>query len=128
MDLNPLNWRKMTWVLGIWNTIFLIWIVGGVHSNNVQTAKDCAHDQVLSQQACTTASNVGTGIGVALILMLWFIGFIVISLVWFMTRPRHRVCQVCGSDVKKGRTVCKSCGFDFAAAALPVAQPVGSDA
>jgi hypothetical protein len=48
--------------------------------------------------------------------ILWFIGFVVLGLVWLMTRPRHRQCPRCGNDVKKGLTVCGSCSYDFAQA------------
>jgi hypothetical protein len=27
--VNPLRWRKMTWILNIWNLMFLIWIIAG---------------------------------------------------------------------------------------------------
>ena len=33
-------------------------------------------------------TDIGTGIGVTLIGGLWFVGFLVLSIVWFMTRPR----------------------------------------
>lgn len=107
----------MTWVLNIWNAVFLIWLVVGLSD---RPSEDCANDPdvlsgVLSQSACENASDVGTGIGVVLILVLWFLGFIVLALAWLMTRPRHRQCPVCGNDVKKGMTTCKSCGHDFAA-------------
>ena len=113
--MNPLRWRKMTWVLNIWNVLFLIWIIAGVSD---RASEDCAP----GDQLCIDASDVGTGIGVALIFFLWFIGFIVLSLVWFMTRSRGRVCPHCGEDVKKGRTACKKCGYDFTIGAQPPAQ------
>jgi hypothetical protein len=31
--MNPLRWRKMTWVLNIWNALFLIWIVAAIASS-----------------------------------------------------------------------------------------------
>ena len=71
----------------------------------------------------------GTGIGVAMIIVLWFIVFVVLSLIWLMTRPSKRACPACGEDVKKGRTKCKSCGHDFAAVATPaVASTQGATA
>jgi hypothetical protein len=39
--MNPLRWRKMTWVLNVWNVLFLIWIIGGVSS---RPSKNCATD------------------------------------------------------------------------------------
>src|SRR5690242_14466132 len=102
------KWRKMTWVLLVWTAVFAVWIIGGA------SAADCGSEATqLNQDACAA----GTGIGVALVFVLWFVGFIALSLVWFMTRPRGRDCPACGETAKKGQTQCRSCGFDFAAAA-----------
>ncbi len=102
------HWRKMTWVLIIWTLIFTIWVIGGVNSTHCDRyASD------LNQNAC----QAGTGIGVGIVIFLWFLGFVVLSLIWFMTRPKGRECPACGERVKKGRTVCPGCGHDFAAAA-----------
>jgi hypothetical protein len=76
-------------------------------------------------QLCRDASNTGTGIGVVVILILWFFGFIVLSLVWFMTRRPGRVCPHCGEDVKKGRTTCKRCGYDFTIGGKPPTEAAG---
>jgi hypothetical protein len=121
-----LRWRKMTWAIHIWNTLFLIWIIYGVVSvSNISAADSCASDPtvlngILSQQQCEDASNAGTAIGASIgfgaVLSFWFVGFLVLSVVWLMTRGRTRLCPVCGEDVKKGATVCKSCGHDFALA------------
>lgn len=99
------RWRKMTWVLIVWSLIILAWAIGGAAGNN------CA--QKTYQGAC----EAGTGIGVAIILFIGFFGFAFFSLIWFMTRPRGRECPACGEHVKRGRTVCQSCGHDFAARA-----------
>src|SRR5215211_462915 len=127
--MNPLRWRKMSWVLNIWNAIFLIWVIVGVSD---RASEDCANDPdviggVISKETCEAASDVGTGIGVAFIIVLWFIGFLVLSLIWLMTRPKHRQCPVCGHDVKKGQTVCRNCGYDFTTPMRPgVAGPGGA--
>jgi ribosomal protein S27AE len=118
--MNPLRWRKMTWALNVWNTLFLIWVVAAI-AGGASDSVDC-DTTVLTQADCDTAADVGTGIGVALIFFLWFLGFMVLGLIWLMTRPRHRQCPACGEDVKKGRTTCPKCGHDFLAAArTPVA-------
>jgi hypothetical protein len=121
--MNPLRWRKMTWVLNIWNVIFLIWIIAGSVSGAHHAAKDCAHPGVLTRQECLDASHAGTGIGVALIFLLWFLGFVVLSIIWFMTRRKGRICPHCGEDVKKGRTTCKKCGYDFTTGTNPTLTP-----
>lgn len=110
--MRPWRWRKMTWVLNLWNLLFVVWIIAGVGD---RASKNCAPGDEL----CINASDVGTGIGVAMIVVLWFVGFIVLSLVWFMTRPRHRQCPRCGEDVKKGQMACKACGYDYNAALTP---------
>jgi hypothetical protein len=119
----------MTWVINIVNLLFLGSVIAAVSS---RPSKDCASDPsviagTISKSACAAASDVGTGIGVTIILFLWFIVFIVLALVWLMTRPKNRLCPACGDDVKKGRTTCKKCGHDFAdhagAASPPAAPP-----
>jgi len=120
--MNPLRWRKMTWVLNVWNVIFLIWVIAGVAS---RASKNCPPGA--NHQLCVNASDAGTGIGVALIMVLWFIGFVVLALVWLMTRRRGRICPHCGEDVKKGRTTCKACGYDFTLGRNPSRpEPAGS--
>jgi len=107
----------MTWAIVIWSALMLLWIVLGIAS--ADNANHCAQEAhpFLTQEACTDARDAGTGIGVAVLFVLWFFGFVILSLIWFMTRPKGRECPVCGETVKRGRTACPGCGFDFAAAA-----------
>jgi hypothetical protein len=101
------KWRKMTWVLIIWSAVILVWALAG----GMSASDKCA------TQVYENACNAGVGLGVGLILFIGFIGFVFFSLIWFMSRPRTRECPACGNDVKRGRTTCASCGYDFAAAA-----------
>lgn len=78
------RWRKMTWVLLIWTGLMTVWIIGGATSADTAD-KDCG---TLSQASCEGAQDAGTAIGVGLLIFLWFLGFIVLSLIWFMSRPR----------------------------------------
>jgi hypothetical protein len=91
--------------------VFLIWVIAGI-AGGASDSVDC-DTTVLTQADCDAAADVGTSIGVALVIILWFIGFLVLSLIWLMTRPRHRQCPACGHDVKKGLTACKNCGHSF---------------
>jgi hypothetical protein len=68
---------------------------------------------VLSAQEVQNACDTGAGIGIALILLIGFFGFVFLSLIWFMTRTRFRECPVCGGAVKRGVTQCRRCGHDF---------------
>ncbi len=98
------RWRKATWALVLWCLLILIWIIAGAAGN------DCAQEATkLNEQAC----EAGTGIGVVIIALVGFFGFIFFSLIWLMSRPKNRQCPQCGNDVKKGQMQCQSCGFDF---------------
>src|SRR4051812_1750991 len=114
--MNPLRWRKMTWVLNLWNLVFLIWIITAIAD---RASEDCPPGDEL----CINASDAGTGLGVAVIILLWLVGFIVLALVWLMTRRRGRICPHCGEDVKKGRTTCQKCGYDFTIGGKPPPDP-----
>jgi lysylphosphatidylglycerol synthetase-like protein (DUF2156 family) len=107
----------MTWVIVIWCVVMAIWIIAGIVSSGDST--DCAKEatQYFSQQTCEDAEEAGTGIAVVALWFIWFFGFIALSLIWFMTRPKGRECPACGERVRKGRTACPECGHDFRAAA-----------
>lgn len=72
------HWRKMTWALIVWTVIMVTWMIGG----SVSAQKGCDPNY---QGAC----NTGTAIGVGLLIGLWFLGFVVLSLIWFMTRSKR---------------------------------------
>ena len=61
--------RIFMWVFLAVQVLFVIWIIGGVGSADTPSAADCGS---LSAQTCQDAADVGTGIGVALIILLWF--------------------------------------------------------
>ena len=112
------GWRKMTWALLIWSVLMLIWVIAAAGNASSSAHEYCmTHHEFLSMRECESLHEAGTGVGVGLVIGLWFFGFVVLSIIWFMTRPRGRECPVCGERVKKGRTVCGNCQYDFAAAA-----------
>ena len=83
------RWRKMTWVLYAWTAVFAVWITSGILGANCETGTD-----QYEQAGC----EVGTGVGVALVGTLGFMGFVVVSLIWFMTRPKpERIVYVDGT-------------------------------
>lgn len=106
------HWRKMTWVLIIWCALILVWAIAGGSSANEECLADATTQ--LQRDAC----DAGTGIGVAIVLLIGFFGFCFFGIIWLMTRPKGRDCPVCGELVKKGQTRCSNCGHDFAAAAM----------
>jgi hypothetical protein len=101
------RWRWATWALLIWSFGVAVWLVVGLSSRGCQD-----EDGDIKQTWC----EIGTGVGVGVIVAIGFMGFVVLSLIWLMSRPRLRTCPTCGNDVCKGVTVCESCGHDFASA------------
>jgi hypothetical protein len=128
---NSGGWRKMTWAIHVWNAIFVIWILWGIFNvSQINAADTCSTDPsvlngILTQSQCEDASNAGTaigaGLGFSMILGLWFVGFVVLAIIWLMTKPARRSCPVCGESVKIGVTVCEACGHDFALAVAATA-------
>jgi hypothetical protein len=110
--MNPFRWRKMTWLIWVFTALMFIWMIGGASSN----ADSCSEYAIgtSARSACEAGTDIGTGLGIVVLFFIWFIGFIILSIIWFMTRPSRRVCPVCGNEVKKGRTTCRKCGYDFA--------------
>lgn len=115
------RWRKMTWVLIVWTGVCVAWGAGAAASD---TTSDCVRDTGFARQTCIDLNDAGSGIAVGVIFFVWFLVFVVLALVWFMTRPKGRTCPACGHDVRKGVTACSSCGHDFRAGA-PTASAAG---
>lgn len=84
-----LIFRKMTWVLIIWTVLILVWVFAAAASTDESVA-DCVADSggLLTEQDCQDAADAGAGIGIFLILLFGFVGFITLGLVWFMSRPK----------------------------------------
>lgn len=61
--------RIFPWVFLAIQLLFIIWIVTGI-AGSAGDVTDCGS---LDKQTCADASNVGTGIGVFLIVVLWMI-------------------------------------------------------
>jgi len=66
--------------------LFIIWIVVGV-SGNSSDAIDCG---TLSQQACNDVRDVGTGIGVFIIVVVWIIVDFLMGLIYGIYRLAKR--------------------------------------
>lgn len=77
--------RKMTYVVWAWCILIVVWAVAGASS---ASTPHCARAY---QHACVEGAQAGTGIGVAIVLLIGFFGFVFFSLIWFMTRPKERV-------------------------------------
>jgi hypothetical protein len=113
------HWRKMTWLFNIVFFGGLAYIIAsGAQSNK---ATDCGS---LSQHDCQSAADVGAGIGIAALVIMWVVFSVLVGLLWLMTRP-SRHCPVCGAGVKRGSVQCpnSNCRYDFVAQASPLVGP-----
>jgi len=118
------RWRIFTWVILAFNLIMLIWVISAIAAN-ASTCSGLTGDTL----ANCKLNNVGTGIGVTLLIVLWALGDIIFGVLWLVTRPRTRDCPVCGNSVRRGSTRCGVCGYDFGqllgASAAGAAPPPG---
>jgi hypothetical protein len=106
------HWRKATWAVVIWTVLMAFWIGSGAAS----ISNNCAGKTGSDLSTCQAGTAIGGGIGITFLFLVWFVGFVILSLIWLMSRPQRRLCPVCGEQVKKGLTVCPKCGYNFAAA------------
>lgn len=108
------KFRVFTWIILAVNVIFLVWIITGIAGRPGATAATC---DSLDIRTCQAASDAGTGIGVLLIVFLWVAADVILGILWLITRRKTRDCPQCGRSVKRGKTECKSCGYNFAQSA-----------
>ena len=103
----------MTWALVAWSGLVLAFIVFRV----IQVAtKSCSDSDFLNADCVKIEANgrAATALEYAFEgVVIWIVGFIVLAVVWFMTRPQARTCPHCGENVAKGLTACANCGYDF---------------
>jgi hypothetical protein len=79
--------RVSTWLMTIWTTICAVWIIGAVAAaSGDEASADCTRFN--SAETCDAAGDLGAGIGVGLIILLWFVVFAALALVALLTRNR----------------------------------------
>jgi hypothetical protein len=81
--MNPLRWRKITWVLDLWVAAFAIWMMAGLGSPSPScdmfgTGANCGIQPVIEG-------------GQMAAFLVWCVGFVVLSFAWLMTSGRARV-------------------------------------
>ncbi len=81
------RWRKATWALLIWTALIVLWIVAGTSA----VGDNCAGETGDALEMCRAATGIGAGIGVTFIIIIWFLGFIILGLIWLMSRPKENV-------------------------------------
>jgi|GEM_PF-2022169 len=119
--------RKATWALIIWTALAVLLVWGTSQATGQVDTTDCQTE--LGTSTCRAVTQIAGGIWVVMISAVWFIGFVVLGIIWLGSRPQRRLCPVCGHQIKKGIVVCSRCGYDFRAAAgmppMPVGPPLG---
>ncbi|MFI5427412.1 DUF2510 domain-containing protein [Aeromicrobium sp. UC242_57] len=78
--------RIFLWFFMAVQVLFIVWIIAGASSSGGD-ATDCGS---LSQQACNDAEDIGTGLGVALIVVFWMIVDFLLAVVYGIYRLAKR--------------------------------------
>jgi hypothetical protein len=81
------GWRKITWVMIAWSTLV---VVGGLalagHASS-QYSSDC-QNALGAGSLCQQVGNQAASDQLGHILKIGVVGFVILSIIWFMTRPR----------------------------------------
>ena len=78
--------RVFLWFFLAVQILFIIWIIGGA-STGAGTPEDCTG---LSEEACNTASDIGTSIGVALVIGVWVVVDFLLAVIYGVYRLATR--------------------------------------
>lgn len=83
------GYRKMTWVIVAWSALV---VVGGLalagHAGN-QISSAC-HKSLGNGSVCQQLTSQTATAQFEHVLKLGFVGFVILSVIWFMTRPQSR--------------------------------------
>lgn len=77
--------KVFLWFFMIVQVLFLVWIFAGIGSSG--TADDCGS---LSQETCQDAQDVGTGIGVFLVIVFWIMVDFLLAVTYGIYRLARR--------------------------------------
>lgn len=81
------GWRKSTWALIAWCALIAVGCVVALNSGHDATAQ-CQSIGGSLGSYCQESVNSQVGAKVGHVLKIGFLGFVVLSIVWFMTRPQ----------------------------------------
>ena len=77
--------RPFSWVILVINAAFLVFSIVGAQTKAAAT--NCGS---LDAATCTSAGQVGKGIGIVLIIVIWLVVDFLLLILWLITRPRQR--------------------------------------
>jgi hypothetical protein len=103
-----LQWRKMTWAIALWSGGVLGWLLFMV-LRPAEGAAGCVTDsagvtmEAVTRQNCLDAAGGATGLEVVVLAGMWLFGVVVLSAIWFETRPLWR--QGYGARIRRLRAV-----------------------
>jgi hypothetical protein len=81
------KWRKATWALVIWTGLMALWIISGIAG----VSNNCAGLSGDDLELCQAGTAIGGGIGITFIFFIWFLGFVILGIIWLMSRPKENV-------------------------------------
>mgnify|MGYP000438981094 CR=1 FL=1 len=76
----------------------------------------------MSVDTSSTADSTATGLGFMFLIFWLAIMNTFLYVLYRITGGKKRDCPACGVGVKKGKTICPTCNFDFGKAATGLAQ------
>lgn len=79
--------RIATWAILVWTVLMAVGIVAAA----LNIGRDCVGLAGSELSACQADAWIRGGIGLTLLLLLWFVGFVPLAIVWFVSRPRENV-------------------------------------
>ena len=79
--------RLATWAIRIWTALMAIGIVAAF----LGIGGDCVGLTGSDLSACQRDAWVRGGVGLTLLALLWFVVFVPMGIVWFVSRPRENV-------------------------------------
>ncbi len=83
------GWRKITYAMIAWTTVMVLVAGSTAASASHQVTSNCPQGLGLGSYCQGVASQVGAN-QFEHDMKIWLAGFVVLSIVWFMTRPQAR--------------------------------------
>jgi hypothetical protein len=78
--------KQVLWFFMAVQVLFIVWIIAGAGSSGGD-ATDCGS---LSQETCNDAEDIGTGLGVALIVVVWMVVDFLLAVIYGIYRLAKR--------------------------------------
>jgi hypothetical protein len=77
------HWRKATWALVIWDAFMVLWL-----ATVLRGEFSCDRETGAARAVCDAGASIGMSLGPSLVGVVWFTGFIILGLIWLVSRPK----------------------------------------